>query len=260
MRLRRAGLVRRAEADGGAAGDQRRLVGFLRAGDRSRDRGLVMAVDLLGGPAARLEALHLVDGIGDRGRAVDRDAVVVVEHDQLAELPVPGHRDRFLRNAFHQVAVGGDHVGVVVDDLLAELGGEHLLGERHADRGRDALAERAGGGLDALGVEVLGVTRRQSAELAELLELVQRHVGVAGQVQQRIEQHRAVAGRQHEAVAVGPVDSGSIEFQELREQHRGHVGGAHRQAGMARFRLLHAVHGEAADRVGHTVGIDLRHV
>ena len=102
------------------------------------------------------------------------------------------------------------------------------LGERHADRGRDALAERTGGGLDALGVEVLGMARGQAAELAELLELIQRHAGIAGQIQQRIEQHRAVAGREHEAVAVGPVGDCGVEFQELREQHRGDVGGAHR--------------------------------
>ena len=165
----------------------------------------ILAVDQLGGPAGGLEALHLVDRIGDRGRAVDRDAVVVIQHDQLVELPVPGHRDRFLRHAFHQVAVGGEHVGVMVDDLLAELGGQHLLRQRHADRGGDALAERAGGGLDALGVEILGVARRQRSELAEMLDLVERHVLVAGEIQQRIEQHRAVAGREHEAVAVRPV-------------------------------------------------------
>ena len=151
-----------------------------------------MPVDQFGGPAGGLEALHLVDRIGDRGRAVDRDAVVVVQHDHLVELPVPGHRDRFLRHAFHQVAVGGEHIGVVADHLLAELRGQHLFRQRHADRGRDALAERAGGGLDALGVEVLGVTRRQRSELAEMLDLVERHVLVAGEIQQGIEQHRAV--------------------------------------------------------------------
>ena len=91
MGLRRAGPGRRAVADGGLAGDQRRLVGFLRAGDRRRNRLRIMAVDQFGGPAGGLEALHLVDRIGDRGRAVDRDAVVVVQHDQLVELPVAGH-------------------------------------------------------------------------------------------------------------------------------------------------------------------------
>ena len=77
----------------------------------------------------------------------------------LLSFQCPAMRDRFLRDAFHQVAVGGEHIGVMVDDLLAELGGQHLLRQRHADRGGDALAERAGGGLDALGVEVLGMTR-----------------------------------------------------------------------------------------------------
>ena len=192
MGLRGAGPGRRAVADGGLAGDQRRLVGFLRAGDRGRNRLRIMAVDQFGRPAGGLEALHLVDRIGDRGRAVDRDAVVVVQHDHLVELPVPGHRDRFLRHAFHQVAVGGEHVGVMADHLLAEFGGQHLFRQRHADRGGDALAERAGGGLDALGVEVLGMARRQRSELAEILDLVERHVLVAGQVQQA---HRAASSR-----------------------------------------------------------------
>ena len=80
-----------------------------------------------------------------------------------------------------------------------------------------------------------------------------RHRLVAEQMQQRIDQHRAVAGREHEAVAVGPGRIGRIEFQELREQHGRDVGRAHRQAGMAGFRLLDRVHGERADRVGHAV-------
>ena len=54
MGFRGAGLVRRAVADRGLAGDQRRLVGFLRAGDRSGDRGLGSWPSIrFGGPAAR---------------------------------------------------------------------------------------------------------------------------------------------------------------------------------------------------------------
>ena len=75
-------------------------------------------------PAGGLEALHLVDRVGERQRAVDGDAVVVEQHDQLVELQVAGERDRLLADAFHQVAVGGEHVGAVVDDVVAELGGE----------------------------------------------------------------------------------------------------------------------------------------
>ena len=85
-----------------------------------------------------------------------------------------------------------------------------------------------------------------------------RHRLVAGEIQQRIEQHRAVAGRQHEAVAVGPVGSLGIEFQEVGEQHGGDVGHAHRQAGMAGIRLLDRIHGQRADGVGHAGWIDAR--
>ena len=101
--------------------------------------------------------------------------------------------------------------------------------------------------------EILGMPRRQRAELAEALELVERHLLVAEEMQQRIDQHRAVPGRQHEAVAVGPGRIGRIEFQELGEQHGRDVGRAHRQAGMAGFRLLDRVHGERADRVRHAL-------
>ena len=76
-----------------------------------------------------------------------------------------------------EVAVGGDHVRVVIDDLVAlavEALGEHALGERHADGGRDALAERPGRGLDPGRVAVLGVPGGRRAELAEVLEVVER--------------------------------------------------------------------------------------
>ena len=78
-----------------------------------------------------------------------------------------------------------------------------------------------------------------------------RHALVAGQMQQRVEQHRAVAGRQHEAVAVRPGRVGGIEFEEAREQHGRDIGHAHRHAGMAGLRLLDGVDRQEADRVGH---------
>jgi hypothetical protein len=96
-------------------------------------------------------------------------------------------------------------------------------------------------------------------ELAKIPDLIQRDVLVAGQVQQRIQQHRAVAGRKNKTVAVGPPRVGGVELQELREQHRGDVGRPHRQAGMAGFGLLDGVHRQRANRVGHTGMIDARH-
>ena len=51
-----------------------------------------------------------------RDLAVNRDAVVVVQGDQLVELPGAGQRGGFVADAFHQAAVAHEGVGVVVDD------------------------------------------------------------------------------------------------------------------------------------------------
>src|SRR3546814_4399208 len=52
------------------------------------------------------------------------DGVVVEQHDQLAQLQVAGQRDRLVADALHQAAVAGDDVGAVVDQRVAEAGGQ----------------------------------------------------------------------------------------------------------------------------------------
>ena len=162
-----------------------------------------------------------------------------------------GERDRFLADAFHQVAVGGNDVGLVVDDAVAEHRGEMFLGDRHADGVGEPLPERAGGGLDAGRVAKFRMAGGDRTELTEAFDLLDRHRFVAGQIEQAVEQHRAVASRQHEAVAVGPGGIGRVELQKAREEHGRHVGHAHRHARMAGFRLFHRVHRQRANRVGH---------
>ena len=81
--------------------------------------------------------------------------------------------------------------------------GEVGLGHRHPDAHREALAERPRRRLDARGVAVLRVAGGVAPPLAELLQLVEREV-VAREVEEAVEERRAVAGREHEAVAVGP--------------------------------------------------------
>ena len=123
-----------------------------------------MAVDILDDlPTAGREALRGVIGHPAADRAVDRDAVVVIDADELSEPERTGERDRFVRDAFHEATVAEEDVGVVVDDVVAravELRSHQPLGECHADRGGETLAERTGGGLDADVEIVLGVTRR----------------------------------------------------------------------------------------------------
>ena len=116
----RAGLARRAIADDGAAGDQRRLVGYgPRILDGQGDGFRIVAVDAGGMPVRGPEALDLVVGDGEAGRAVDRDLIVVEQHDEAAELEMAGQRNRLVADALHQAAVARHAIGVVVDDVVA---------------------------------------------------------------------------------------------------------------------------------------------
>ena len=113
VRLSRVDRVRRRVADVRAEDDQRRP-GRLVFGGRERSAQsveVVRVVDVLDVPAVRLEARALVLGReGERGRAVDRDVVVVVEVDERAEPEMACDRRRLRRNTFHQIAVGADRV------------------------------------------------------------------------------------------------------------------------------------------------------
>ncbi len=94
----------------------------------------------------------------------------------------------------------------------------------------EALAERAGRHLDA-GRDVhgvaLGVARRQRAPLAKLLDLVERNI-IASEVQQAIQQHRPMPGRQDKAVSIKPPGVFRIMLQETCPQDIGERGRAHR--------------------------------
>ena len=215
-------------------------------------------------PTIGLEAE--ADILVERQRRVplDRDVVAVVDPAQVAELEVPGERRRLRAHALHHVAVAAQHVDVVVEQR--ELGlvvgrRQPALGDRHADGVAAALPERAGRGLDAGGVAVFGMAGGLGRELAELLDIVdadRRLAGLVaigvdlldpGQVEQRVEQHRGVADRQHEAIAVGPARIARIGAEEILPQRVADRRQRHRRAGMARIRLLDRVHRQRADRV-----------
>jgi len=84
-------------------------------------------------------------------------------------------RRRDLRIPFECIS-RADRLNAEAIDLLAELGGEHLFRNRHADRGRNALAERPGRGLHALGAKILRMARGERIDLAEALDLIERHL------------------------------------------------------------------------------------
>ncbi len=254
VRLLGAGAPRRTLADDRLRDDQRRLVAALALRDRLVDGIDVVAVDRPHHvPAVRAEALRGVVGEPVLDLAVDRDSIVVVDRDELVELPGAGQRRRFMRNAFHHATVAEQHIGPVIDDVEAgpvELGCQQFLRQRHADRIGETLSERSGGGLDARCDAVLGMTRRAAPHLAEVHQFLHRQV-VAREMQQRVLQHRAVAVGQDEAIPVGPLRVRGVVGEVPPPQRDGDFRHPHRHAGMPRVRLLHSIHGQRADRVGH---------
>ena len=128
--------------------------------------------------------------------------------------------------------------------------GERALRERHAHRVREALAERVRWWSRCPEVHfALRMARRLRAKLAKILDLLDRQ-GVAGEVQHRIEQHRGVAVREHESVAVPPGRIARIELKHVAPEDFGDVRHAHGRARMARIGLLDGIHRQSTNGVG----------
>ncbi len=90
--------------------------------------------------------------------------------------------------------------------------------------------------------------RCAAAPLTELLKVLKLQTQPK-EVQQRIQQHRAMPGGEHEAVAPQPVRTLGVEAQEVMPKREGEIGAAHRHAGMPGVGLLHTVGGEQAHAV-----------
>ena len=163
-----------------------------------------------------------------------------------------GQRAGLAGDALHHAAVAGERVGVVVDDRMfggVELRREIPFRHRQAHGIGDPLAERSGRGLDAGHLPVFGVAGRPGAELAKILEVVER-CPVTGQKEQRIQPHRSVTGRKHEAVPVDPVGRGRVVLEYFPVQEGAEFGQAERQAGVPGGGLLDRVDGKETDGQG----------
>jgi hypothetical protein len=121
-------------------------------------------------------------------------------------------------------------------------------GHRHADRVRDALAERPAGDLDAGRVVDLGVPGGERAPLPEVGEVLQREA-VAGQVELGVQRDAGVPAREHEAVASGPARRCRVVPQQTVEQQERGGCQAHRRAGVTGAGGLDGVHRQGAGSV-----------
>ncbi len=256
MRGLGAGLVGRTKADGRAAADERRLVAALQCRFNGGGHCIrILPVDRAQHvPAIGFEALRRVVAEPAFGVAIDGDVVVVVEGDELVQMQRAGQRAHLVRDAFHHAAVTEEHPGAVIDDVMAgtvELRGQQLLGQRHAHGISDALPERAGSGLDAELRVVLGMSRGVRTQLPEVLQVIDGQ-RITREMQQRIQQHRCMPVRQHEAIAIRPLRIVRVVLQVMPPQHFCYVGHAHRGTGVAGVGLLDGIHGQGPDGIARS--------
>ena len=211
----RPGDDRAQHDEAGPVGDRvgRLDRGVQRRARPRRTRLVVGPVDGLHVPAVGLVAGGDVLGQRDVGVVLDRDPVGVVDHGEVAELA--GRRrcaEASARDALLDVAVAADRVDLVVERRVAVVGvrvEQAALpagGHRHADGVADALAERAGGGLDAGGVAVLRVAGGLAAPGAQRLDVLDLQAPAAEE-QLEVERQGGVPARRART-GRGPASAG----------------------------------------------------
>ena len=258
-------LVRRTVADMALDDDQRRRQRSLEGFERlAQPPGVVGVADVLDIPAIGAKPRRHIVAEGEFGMALDRHLIGIVDPAEVAEHEMPRERSRFVADAFHHVAVAAEGVNGVIEDLVArpvESLRQPALANRHAHRHAAALAERAGRGFHAGGDVMFRMAGTSAVKLAKRLDVIERHGGSverllrgvdglhARQMQRRIKQHRRVSVGQDETVPVGPCRIFRIGAQGFPPERVDHRRQRHRRSGMARFRFLHGVHRQRADRV-----------
>src|SRR6202041_3184653 len=113
---------------------------------------------------------------------------------------MPRQRCRLLGDAFHQVAVAAQGIGVMIDDRVSGTvvtRREPRLRDGESDAVGEALTQRSRGHFYAGGIQPLGMTWSLAAPLSEALDFIQREI-VSGKKQQAVQKHGTVSGRKDE--------------------------------------------------------------
>ena len=162
--------------------------------------------------------------------AVDLQTVDVDAGAQIVEVVLIGGHHGLPDLTLGDLAVAKNGVDTII--LLCDL-----TGQRHADGDGDALAQRAGGHIDAGDVFHFHMAGHMAVDAAEHLEILDREE--AAQRQHRVHGGGAVALGHDEAVTAGVMRVLGIDAHFGKVQVRQHVHAAHRAARMAGGRVVH---------------------
>ena len=138
------GAIGTTFTDVGFTDNEARFIGTgfgLRDGRRNR-RSIVTINGANHVPAIGLEALRGIVREPRCDLTVDTDAVVIVQSDELVQLPSTRQAAGFVADTFHQAAIAHEHVGMVVNDGVTrtvKLGGQQFFCQGKSYRIGDTL-------------------------------------------------------------------------------------------------------------------------
>jgi len=95
------------------------------------------------------------------------------------------------------------------------------------------------------------VAGRDRAELAEILDLLHRHIGVTEQMIDRVDQHRAMTGRQNKPIPIRPTRLRRVDPHVPGKEDRRSLGHSHGHSSMPGISSLDRIHREHTDGVRH---------
>jgi hypothetical protein len=173
-------------------------------------------------------------GESEGRRSRQDDPVIVVQNDELSQPEMTGQGGSLGGEPLHEVAVACEDIGEMIHHPViraVEAGSQMGLSDRHPHRCAESLTKGSRRHLRPRGMTALRMAGRLAPPLPEGLQIFEGKV-IAGQIEERIEEHRAVPGGQDETVAVGPQRIGRIMLQVPRPEGVGRGRGPHRHAGM----------------------------
>ena len=176
------GTVGTALADHGAGNNQSRLFRLLLGFGNGTIHGInIMTVHRTDHvPAIGFETTTRIVAHPALDITVNRNAVVVVDGDELVEPPHTSQGAALVADALHHAAVAQEHIGTVVDHgeaFTVKLGGEHLFGQRHTDAIGDALTERPGRRFHVRRHTNLRMSRGFATHLTEVFDALHQSSG-----------------------------------------------------------------------------------
>ena len=157
---------------------------------------------------------------------------------------MPRKHNRLMGDSLHQIAVRNQRVCAVIHDVITESGVQDALAQSHSDGVGKPLTERSGGGFNAGRQPPFRMPCGFRIQLSKLFNLADRHVLIAAQMQQPVQQHRSVSRRQNKTVTIGPTGRSRVKLQKSRKQNTRHIRHPHRHARMSACGALDRVNGK----------------